>query len=96
MPTLDTPKPYQRPYRPLGDANDHFWLMTGLARDMNVDLGAAIAEGRITRADYTDMVTACRGCRGAAACTKLRDSVQGHQSIPDFCENAQTLADLKG
>ena len=88
-------RPYERPFRPLGDANDHFWLMTGLARAMKVDLAAAIAEGRITRAGYSDMVTACRGCRGAAACAKLRDSVQGHQTIPDFCENADTLARLK-
>jgi len=80
--------------KPLGNAREHFWLMTGMAKALDVDLGAAMAEGRLSRADYAAMVTACRGCTGAGACRKVLDAVESLPEAPGYCVNRETLPAL--
>lgn len=84
------------PFTPLGPVKDHFWLMTGMAKSADVDLAAALSDGRITQDGYADLVTACRQCSDPGRCKRVMDSVDGHPSVPTYCENADIFADLSG
>ena len=82
--------------RGLGDVHRHFWLLRSVARSMNVDLSAAMAEGKLSDLDYAQMVTRCRGAGCGAACSLWLAQQQDHaQAAPAFCANADVLDGLK-
>lgn len=79
---------------PLGNPRDHFWLTIGMAKALKVDLGAALAEGRLTRAEYAGMVTRCRACSKPCDCRARLDSLTPLDAVPDYCTNRQLMTDL--
>ncbi len=48
--------------KPMGDVNFHYWLTLGMAKAVGVNLTDALHKGQISRAQYADIVTRCRGC----------------------------------
>jgi hypothetical protein len=80
----------------LGDISRHFWLLRSVARSMGLDLGAAMAEGRLSEAEYAAMVTRCRagGCSGP--CTAWLACQQSLAAAPPpGCVNTEELTGLK-
>lgn len=78
----------------LGDARTHYWLMKGMARARGVDLGRAMAEGRLSATGYAGMVTACRNCTQAGGCRALLDTHEALATGPAYCVNRDRLTEL--
>lgn len=82
--------------RPLGDFNQHFWLLRSVAQEAGIDLGEAMREGRITALDYAATVTRCRGAGCANACALwLANNRHRKGDTPEFCANRPILQQLK-
>jgi hypothetical protein len=76
----------------LGDPNLHFWLTRSVARAVRVNLSDALAAGRLTPREYTDMVTNCRRCPHVETCTAwLAENAAGAPEVPAHCANAGPL-----
>lgn len=84
--------------QPMGDANAHYWLTLGMARAVGVNLTQALHEGRITRAQYADIVTRCRTCAwgtdGGCAQWLARQSSLAEE-VPKTCANHETFKALR-
>ncbi|WP_139229854.1 DUF6455 family protein [Litoreibacter janthinus] len=72
---------------PMGDSRTHFWLTTGMARAVGVDLSAAIHQGLLTRSDYAEMVNECRKCEFADCRAWLDEQWDGPVEAPKACRN---------
>jgi hypothetical protein len=76
--------------RPLGDEKRHYWLALGMARASGADLQRALEEGRITHADWAEVVQRCRGCSWAEGCgcwMRAQDPDKAPE-VPQACPNA--------
>ncbi len=79
----------------LGEIEKHFWLTRSVAQSLGISLTEAMAEGKLTPADYAQMVTRCRGAICDERCQIWLAAQQGMaEKAPDFCANAQVLNDL--
>ena len=81
----------------LGNIRRHLNLVRRMGQATGVDLAAAMHEGRIDSADWSGMVTNCRGCSSAETCDHWLDrqalsGVAAH--APSYCENSATFARL--
>ena len=82
--------------KPMGDAHFHYWLTLGMARAVGVSLTDALHDGRITRAQYADIVTRCRGCRWDGGCAAwLARQADLADTVPETCANHETFKALK-
>ncbi len=80
----------------LGDISHHFWQLRGVSKSMNIDLSAAMADGRLRDTDYAAMVTACRACPNNQGCMAwLGCQQQIAQAPPPGCVNGEVLTRLK-
>ena len=79
----------------LGDTTEHFWLMLGMARSVDADLGQAMRDGRLSETEYAAMHTRCRGCAEPGACKMLVDARLTLEEPPAFCRNGRTLEALR-
>lgn len=77
----------------LGHPVTHLWLLRGMARGQGIDLAETQAEGRLSQAAWSGMVTACRACPDAAACARLLGRATRF-AIPDACVNRAALIRL--
>lgn len=80
---------------PLGDPVTHFWLTRSMARVMGVSLSEAMAEGKLSATQYTEMVTRCRTCPHVGACKSWLAEAEGHSAPAEFCANAEVMTRLK-
>lgn len=74
--------------RKLGDERRHYWLALGMAESSGADLQRALEAGRITHADWANVVERCRGCGWSEGCDcwlKARDP--GSAPVPQACPN---------
>ncbi|PKP70297.1 MAG: hypothetical protein CVT82_07275 [Alphaproteobacteria bacterium HGW-Alphaproteobacteria-4] len=79
-----------------GNADLHFWITRGMARRQGINLNALLSEGVVTRGDVAEMVARCRGCPGMQGClTFLSEHPTRADAAPDWCRNAQLLAELR-
>ena len=81
----------------LGDISEHLDLVRRMARATDVDLTHAMHVGEITNADWSQMVTNCRGCTGADACRDrlaVLERTEQRAHAPDYCENRVTFGRL--
>ncbi|PSL21937.1 DUF6455 family protein [Shimia abyssi] len=70
----------------LGDAGTHFWLTRSVARTMGVSLSEAMAEGDLSAADYSALVTRCRACLWVSDCQAwLARQAPGQPCAPECC-----------
>lgn len=79
--------------RPLGPVNRHYWLALGMAKVTGADLARAMEEGRITQADWAEVVERCRGCGWTEGCQcwldARMDGLEGEgAAVPRACPNA--------
>lgn len=82
--------------QPLGDPARHFWMTRSVARAMGVSLSEAMIEGKLSEADYADMVTRCRQCLFVPDCQDwLADQSRGTATAPDCCQHAALFQSLK-
>lgn len=86
----------QHQFRPLGDINTHFWMTLGMARAVGVNLTDALHSGQITRPQYAQIVTRCRGCEIGGICTKwLAEQTNIAEEVPTSCENHDVFVALR-
>lgn len=79
--------------RPLGDENRHYWLAVAMAKATGTDLQAALEEGRISHADWANLVTRCRGCDWVEGCDCwLAKQEAGTADAPKTCVNSDFFA----
>lgn len=79
----------------LGDPTLHFWLTRSVAKAMGLNLSEAMANSRLTTAEYAAMVTACRQCPRVDSCQCwLGDQRTLAQDTPPGCANADLLREL--
>ncbi|WP_179379116.1 DUF6455 family protein [Jannaschia marina] len=82
--------------RPLGDVRRHLNLMRGMAAATGTDTEAAFAEGRLSHADWCEMLTRCRGCPSAESCKSwLAAPLPWPQPIPAACPNHDAFSALQ-
>lgn len=81
---------------PLGEIEQHFWLTRSVARVMGVNFSEAMAEERMSREDYSELVTQCRAAGCAHDCTAwLAEQTGQTGEAPAFCANAAFLNALR-
>lgn len=82
--------------KPMGDVNFHYWLTLGMAKAVGVNLTDALHKGRISRAQYADIVTRCRGCEWGGDCTNwLAKQSCLAEEVPKTCANHETFKALR-
>jgi len=82
--------------RPLGDENRHYWLAVSMAKATGTDLQSALDEGRISHADWADLVTRCRSCQWVEGCDCwLAKQEAGSADPPDPCVNSAFFAQAR-
>lgn len=85
-----------RPNQPLGDENDHYWLVQRMAQANGTDLVAAADAGHLPQEDWAGMVQRCRGCTWAEGCQRWLDRpVDAMRDTPEDCVNRQHFAALQ-
>jgi len=80
---------------PIGDPALHFYMTRAIARMLDVNLGDALREGRLSPAEYAEMVTRCRECRHAARCTALLAKTVDLDGPPEHCPNDASFRSLR-
>ena len=82
--------------QPIGDMNFHYWLTLGMAKAVGVNLTNALHEGRISRAQYADIVTRCCGCTWGGGCVDwLAKQTDIADEVPLSCANHDTFKALR-
>lgn len=76
--------------RPLGDGKRHYWLALGMAQVSGADLQRALYQGRITHADWAEVVGRCRACAWAEGCRRwmAAQDREAAADVPRACPNA--------
>lgn len=81
--------------QPLGDPAKHFWLSRSVARAMGISLSEAMAEGRLSAADYAALVTRCRTCTSVSSCQAWLGQTAGCAAeAPKECMHAELFEHL--
>lgn len=77
------------------DAERTFWLTQGIARTVGVNLTTEMAEGRLTRAEYADMMVRCSACDNAETCVRwMAEGGRGDTDPPAYCLNHERIEAL--
>lgn len=75
----------------------HSVLMARMAEAVGANLGAALADGRLTVPDLMKMLVRCMGCRSVPACEEWLDYNPVHApALPGYCRNRGHLAEVAG
>jgi hypothetical protein len=78
----------------LKDPARAFWLTRSVARSAGVNLGNALATGRIDAAEYADMVVCRRRCGLTAACEAWLGRSPRSELAPAGCHHAAMIHKL--
>lgn len=66
----------------------HAELMGRMGAAVGADIGAAVADGRLSAPDLRSALLRCTGCAEAGACEDwLNDHPRGSDHAPGFCRN---------
>lgn len=80
----------------LGEEVDHFWLVKRMAKATGTDLVGAWEAGLLTHAEWSQIVTRCRGCTCTEACVRFLDKpVDAPRDSLDTCLNRARMARLR-
>ncbi|WP_406649435.1 DUF6455 family protein [Aliisedimentitalea scapharcae] len=79
----------------LGDPMTHLRLMCRMGQHVGVDLARAHADGRLSQADWAEMVHACRGCAWGSDCGDWLDRARNPGEAPDVCPNESRFVQLQ-
>ncbi len=81
---------------PMGGIYRHMWLMKSLSATVGVDLGLAMADGRLSAVEFSRMLTGCRSAGCDKSCALWLVQQQGQvDEPPEFCVNSEILKQLK-
>jgi len=72
----------------------HAGLMEQMAETVGADLHEAVAEHRLSAADYRTAVIRCTTCEGAEECAQWMESHAGAEAAPAYCRNGDLLERL--
>ncbi|WP_295533996.1 DUF6455 family protein [uncultured Thioclava sp.] len=74
----------------------HYWITRSMGKRMGVNLSDAMRDGRLTQADFAEMITACRTCGRSEFCLALL-SERGEEPnvLPNDCPNKSALDSLR-
>ncbi len=76
----------------LDDDSQAFWMLRSAARKLDIDLSAALAEGRLSASGYARAVRTCRRCCCQAECQAWLGNGQADaRDAPARCRALQTL-----
>lgn len=79
----------------MGDIFRHLWLVKSVSSAVGVDIGEALAKGKLDAAEYSHMVTSCRGAGCSNSCALWLAQQKGQSSAPpEFCTHHQRLKQL--
>lgn len=67
----------------LGNPTTHLKLLNGMADARGFDMNALRATGAVSDADFSDLMTRCRGCTDPAGCAAALDK----GAMPSACAN---------
>ncbi|MBN8185351.1 MAG: hypothetical protein GYB50_05240 [Rhodobacteraceae bacterium] len=85
-----------RPHQPLGDPQEHYWLVQRMAQANGTDLVLATDAGILTQEDWAGMVQRCRGCKWTDGCQRWLDRPEDAlRDTPEDCVNRAHFAALK-
>jgi len=74
----------------------HAALVGRMARVRHVDIGEAMAEGRLSAEAYRNAVLRCTRCESPEDCVQwLAEHAGGAGSVPRYCRNGQLFARLQ-
>ncbi|WP_136439938.1 DUF6455 family protein [Pacificoceanicola onchidii] len=80
----------------LGDPSVHFFMTRSVARVMGFNLYEEVQSGALSAADYSEMVTRCRGCALVEACQEwLSTQTNLSTNPPPGCCNGEQLCALR-
>lgn len=85
----------ERPVKPLGDSNRHYWLAKSMAQATGADIVGAHEAGRLSQEDWAQMVQACRGCDWVAGCVRWLQRTPSASDVPETCANCGRFSDLR-
>ena len=78
--------------RPLGEENEHYWLVQRMAKATGVDLVAAWERDLLKPDDWAAIVNRCRTCQWAEGCARwLNRPIDDTRALPDPCLNNTRL-----
>ncbi|MDJ0823585.1 MAG: DUF6455 family protein [Paracoccaceae bacterium] len=90
------PQDDSRPFAPLGEVNQHYWLALRMAKATGVDLAQAMDADLLDQEGWSQMVTRCRGCVWAKGCTRWLDIPHDDlRALPTSCVNRDRFAALR-
>ena len=72
----------------------HAGLMEQMADTVGADLREAVADHRLSAADYRTAVIRCTTCEGAEECAHWMESHAGAEEAPAYCRNRDLLERL--
>ena len=73
----------------------HIQLVSRMSDTLGADLGAALAEGRVTGEEFRAAVFRCATCGQEDACADwLKAHAAGAGATPDYCRNADLMGRL--
>lgn len=82
--------------RPLGEENEHYWLVQRMAKATGVDLVAAWEQDLLSTEDWAAIVNRCRTCQWAEGCGRwLKETGDGARDLPDPCLNNTRLDQIR-
>lgn len=78
-----------------GRLSRHFWQVQGMARTVGADLNAALKDGRLQRADFSQLIATCCACGQMQRCMDwMALQGPGADHPPAFCPIGQELERL--
>ena len=80
----------------VADVERHFWLARSVARVLGVNLSAAMAQGRLSATQYSEMIDRCQsgGCHASCEAWLARPSGSA-DAAPAECRIARILERLR-
>lgn len=78
-----------------GDATLHFYMTRAIARMLNISLGDALRDGRLSPDAYARMVDRCASCVHAARCTAMLARTVDLDAPPEHCPNDASFRSLR-
>jgi hypothetical protein len=79
----------------LGDPALHFYMTRAIARMLDVSLGDALRDGRLSPDTYADMVDRCASCVYAQRCTAMLARTVDLDAPPEHCPNDASFRSLR-
>ncbi len=74
--------------KPLGKTMDHYWRVICMAGSLGVDLSELRENGRLSDAEWAEMVQKCRGCEWVGGCSSYLEAGARAHERQAGCVNA--------